>query len=581
MKNQFHVFSVKPSAWSKRMKSLPSKTLLLCFVLLQASFAALATNISGSITCGGKGVPGVVVSDGYAFATTNAQGHYAITSDKKNGYVFYIIPSGYMPKVDNDDWSERLFGGFWQPLIAHEDKPSDETHDFVLQKEKNDKHIMVFEADPQLANRKDTRDMEQYERLFLPRIKQEAQKAGRTPIYSTVLGDLSWDCFWYRRNFSIADYKNYITKNHSFYSMRHFCVTGNHDNNPSVLHSDSTDFLASASFRQAVGPNYYSYNIGQVHYVVLDDIIYENRPSKSGKYDKGVVGMRDYEAGLTDDQLAWLAKDLSYVDPGTPVFVSLHIPVWVENGDFEVVPRQKYNNTSIRLCQALSKFKTVHIMSGHRHQCYNMLPEQFPNIMEHSLGAVGGNLWASGAKTGHPTCADGTPGGYQVFTINGKNISWQLRTLEGTGNEQMRVIDGNTVKAFFSTNPTWQAIVKTYHGRQDFSTLPDNTVLVNVFNYDKAWKVRIFEDGRELPVKRIKCEDPYATMSYDIPMFKKKGAYGDGNATRANTHMFSAVASKPNGKITVKVTDRFGRTYTSVKQLPIACTIEALAPSGK
>lgn len=363
--------------------------------------------------------------------------------------------------------------------------------------------------------------------------------------------------------------------------MRHFCVTGNHDNNPSVLHSDSTDFLASAPFRQAVGPNYYSYNIGKVHYVVLDDIIYENRPSKSGKYDKGVVGMRDYEAGLTDDQLAWLAKDLSYVDPGTPVFVSLHIPVWVENGNFEVVPRQKYNNTSIRLCQALSKFKTVHIMSGHRHQCYNMLPEQFPNIMEHSLEAVGGNLWASGAKTGHPTCADGTPGGYQVFTINGKNISWQLRTLEGTGNEQMRVIDGNTVKAFFNTNPTWQAIVKTYRGRQDFSTMPDNTVLVNVFNYDKAWKVRIFEDGRELPVKRIKCEDPCATMSYDIPMFKKKGSYGDGNATRANTHMFSAVASKPNGKITVKVTDRFGRTYTSVKQLPIACTIEALAPSGK
>lgn len=102
-----------------------------------------------------------------------------------------------------------------------------------------------------------------------------------------------------------------------------------------------------------------------------------------------------------------------------------------------------------------------------------------------------------------------------------------------------------------------------------------------VFNYDKAWKVRIFEDGRELPVKRIKSEDPCATKSYDIPMFKKKGSYGDGNATRANTHMFSAVASKPNGKITVKVTDRFGRTYTSVKQLPIACTIEALAPSGK
>ena len=73
----------------------------------------------------------------------------------------------------------------------------DEQHDFMLQKEKNDKHIMVFEADPQLANRKDTKDMKLYESLFLPRIKKECKLAGSTPIYSTVLGDLSWDVYWY------------------------------------------------------------------------------------------------------------------------------------------------------------------------------------------------------------------------------------------------------------------------------------------------------------------------------------------------------------------------------------------------
>lgn len=555
--------------------------MLLSLALLLLPMASMAAHITGRITCEGRGIAGVVVSDGRAFATTDAQGQYRLDSDKKNGYVFYVIPSGYMPQTEPNDWTARLFGGYWQSLTAPADDNADEQHDFALVREDNQKHIMVFEADPQLANRKDTRDMRLYRRLFLPRMKEECARAGHTPIYSTVLGDLSWDIYWYTNHFTIADYKALIVKNHRSYGMRHFCVTGNHDNNPSTPHSSETDFLASAAFRQAVGPNYYSYNIGQVHYVVLDDIVYENRPNKSGKYKKGVVGMRDYETGLTDEQLAWLERDLSYVDTSTPVIVSMHAPAWAEDGKFRVVERLKYNHTTQRLCQALSRFSTVHIMSGHRHQCYNMQPEQFPNIMEHSLGAVGGNLWASGGYTGHPVCVDGTPGGYQVFTIDGRNVSWQFRTLEGKGNEQFRIIDVNTVRQYSQTNVTWQAIRKTYPSRQDFSALPDNTVLVNVFNYDREWKVRVYEEGKELPVERVRAEDPYVTMTYDIPMYKKNGKYGDGNSTKYNTHMFSVVASRPDSPITVEVTDRFGRTYRCTRKRPIACTLDALAPCGE
>lgn len=580
MDKHSHALPGEPQANALHVHSLPRTLLLACLMVLQASLPSLAADITGAITCKGKGVQGVLVSDGHAFATTDKRGEYRLESDKKNGYIFYVIPSGYMPQTDKDNWEERLFGGFWQTLTSPLNKDEDERHDFMLQREKNDSHIMVFEADPQLANRKDTKDMKLYEKLFLPRIKEEGKRAGSTPIYSTVLGDLSWDNYWYSNHFTIADYKAYITRHHKSYGMRHFCVTGNHDNNPATPHSGETDFLASASFRQAVGPNYYSYNIGQIHYVVLDDIVYENRPSKSGKYRKGIVGTRDYETGLTDEQLTWLSQDLSYVDSSTPVFVSLHAPAWAENGQFEVVPRLKYNNTTMRLCQMLDKFSTVHIMSGHRHQCYNMQPGQFPHIMEHSLGAVGGNLWASGGYTGHPVCVDGTPGGYQVFTIKGKDISWQLRTLEGTGNEQMRVIDGNTLREFQRGNSTWQAILKAYPGRQDFTKLADNSVLVNVFNYDREWTVRVYENGKELPVKRIKCEDPYVTITFDIPMYKKKKKYGEGNSTKYNTHTFLAVASRPDSQIRVEVTDRFGHTYSTSKQLPIACTLEELAPSG-
>ena len=570
----------EPHTTATHRHSFSVKTPLLFLALLLAAASALAADITGTITCKGKGVQGVVVSDGHSFATTDKQGVYRLQSDKRNGYVFYVIPSGYMPLTEKGNWEEKLFGGFWRTLSFPDDSNMDEQHDFMLQKEKNDKHIMVFEADPQLANRKDTKDMKLYESLFLPRIKKECKLAGSTPIYSTVLGDLSWDVYWYSNKFTIADYKALIVKNHKSYGMRHFCVTGNHDNNPSTPHSEQTDHKASETFRQTVGPNYYSYNIGKVHYVVLDDVVYENTPSKDGKYKKGVVGMRDYKNGFTDEQLDWLQKDLSYVDEHTPVFVSMHVPAWYENGKFEVLERMPWNHSTQRLCQILKRFDTVHIMSGHRHQCYNMQPKQYPNIMEHSVGAVGGNLWASGGYTGHPTCVDGTPGGYQVFTINKKDISWQLRTLEGTGNEQFRIIDTNQVREYQRTSSIWQAIMKKYPSRQDFSRLPANTVLVNVFNYDRQWKVKVTEDGRELDVKQIKCEDPYAVLSYDINMYKHKKAVGEGNGTKYNTHTFMAVASRPDAEITVEVTDGFGRTYRASRQLPIACTIDAMAPTG-
>ena len=136
------------------------------------------------------------------------------------------------------------------------------------------------------------------------------------------------------------------------------------------------------------------------------------------------------------------------------------------------------------------------------------------------------------------------------------------------------------MREYQRTSSIWQAIMKKYPSRQDFSRLPANTVLVNVFNYDRQWKVKVTEDGRELDVKQIKCEDPYAVLSYDINMYKHKKAVGEGNGTKYNTHTFMAVASRPDAEITVEVTDRFGRTYRASRQLPIACTIDAMAPTG-
>src|SRR3712207_9587942 len=49
--------------------------------------------IKGKITCEGKAVAQVVVSDGIEVTTTNEQGIYYLPSKKKYGYVFITIPA--------------------------------------------------------------------------------------------------------------------------------------------------------------------------------------------------------------------------------------------------------------------------------------------------------------------------------------------------------------------------------------------------------------------------------------------------------------------------------------------------------
>ena len=51
-----------------------------------------------------------------------------------------------------------------------------------------------------------------------------------------------------------------------------FNVIGNHDNDPKVV----GDYFTELPFKQHIAPTYYSFNIGDVHYIVLDNDQYDN-----------------------------------------------------------------------------------------------------------------------------------------------------------------------------------------------------------------------------------------------------------------------------------------------------------------
>ncbi len=578
-----HILEIKNIINIINMNKFYITLLLFCCLSLSSLYAEGDYTLYGKITCSGVGVPDVVVSDGYNFTQTDESGYYYLNSDKKNGYVFYVIPSGYMPYTGaSSETADKIFPPFWQAVNYPNTPTKVEKHDFKLKVENNENHIMFFQADPQVGNRSDNNDYNQYITSYFPRTKQEIAAAGSTPIYTTVLGDLSWDYYWYYKSYDIASYRGTLINNYYSFKMRHFSVMGNHDHDGATPEGSDTDFASSSRFRQIMGPNCYSYNIGKLHYIVLDDIIYKNTYTEGASYVKGIVGDRDYTQAFADDQLAWLEKDLSYVSKDATIMLSVHCPLWGINTSFNPYAFLS-NNTTQKACNLLKDFKAVHIFSGHRHNTYNIEPSNygFNNMYEHTLGAVGGNLWWSGYYSGHPNCNDGTPGGWQIFYINGDTITWQFHDLENNGNAQFRVVDGNTLREFYKNNTTLQEIRKAYTTRQDYSTLEDNVVLVNVFNYDPKWQVQMFEGSKELTVTRWRCEDVYHTMTYDIPRFEDKGQYTTDNATNWNLHTFKAIASSSNSSITVKVTDRFGNVYQKTVTRPIPCTIEALAAGNE
>ena len=518
----------------------------LALVLLGTAMCA-AYNVSGTVTCEGQGVAGVAVSDGYEVVVTDANGYYAMSSSKLNGYVFYTLPGGYEPLL-----ADGFNPQFWAPLDSR-DVTVDETHDFTMRRVDNDKHTVIFAADTHLARRNSDRAF--FKKGLIASLNNEVERAGSNPIYSVILGDLTWDVFWTQNDYNLVDFMEDMK--HFKYPMTLWPVIGNHDHDPSIPAGANTDFTAADPWRRFVCPNYYSFNLGKVHYVVLDDIYYLNIDYGDETYSEGVVGSRNYRGNITNDQMQWLRKDLAMVDYSTPVVVCLHIPAWSINSNFSYSPRLDNTGT---LCSLLNKYKEAHIVSGHNHCNYTARPTGYSHVTEHNIAATCGSLWQSAIFTGRHICHDGSPAGYMRWTITGDNLQWYFKPIH-EGDRQMRLYDMNTVRDYYLNNATMRNILRDYPSRVNYGTIGDNMVMVNVFSYAPGWQVTICEGDNLLPCERVYTEDPFHTLAYDVACYSIYGNYSTYYTTDLNTHMFMAQASTDTLPIVVRVVDTFGNIY--------------------
>lgn len=319
-------------------------------------------------------------------------------------------------------------------------------------------------------------------------------------IFGIGCGDLVFD------NFSLFDKYNECIQSTG---IPFFQVLGNHDINLDARSNESSQ----EPFISRYGPPYYSFNRGDTHYIVLCDVFF--------------LGNRQYYGYLDEIQLLWLKADLSGISRKNPLVVFLHIPSYSQVVAYN--PGRDHNKESLvnraALYQILEGYQ-VHLISGHVHWNENNLDG---NIFEHNTGAISGAWWSG------DICYDGTPKGYGIYQSDGGDISWKYKSIGKGIDFQLRAYP-------IGSHPLF----------------PDSCC-INIWNWDPAWKVFWFENGKKMgEPRREVTTDPLAMEMY-APDKPKKQAW---ISPQKNAHIFFFEPKDLKAIIKIEVIDRFGNLYT-------------------
>lgn len=518
------------------------------------------TTVYGIVSSAGVGVENVVVSDGAEVTVTNEKGIYQLKSAKKWGYVFISVPSGYeVPSVG-------VLPQFHRALKNSADVV--ERADFKLEKvDGQDSYKIFMLGDMHLANR--TGDLGQFAQFTSDLTDYMTRHKGEK-MYALTLGDMTWDLYWYSNSYYFPQYLNTI--NSQIKNLQIFHTMGNHDND----FQTRSDYDAAVKYVDQICPTYYSFNIGKVHYVVMDDI-------DCSSYDGSTS--RNYVKSLSAEQLDWLAKDLSHVDKTTPVVVAMHAQVFYPTTSGFKIDHDPVNTQ--RLFDILDGY-TVRFVTGHTHKLFNVTPDapivDGHNFREYNSGSVCASWWWSGNLTpGIHIGTDGTPGGYGIWDVTGTDFQCLYKSTGWPEEYQFRSYDLNNVHFSMADVPLMpsdiSASVKNAY-MQYVNAYPqnnDNEVLINIWNWNSDWTLSVVDENRKtLPYTEVWAYDPLHIAALSVKRFNNAGLkLTPLFITDKFTHFFKVKADDADTDLVITVKDEFGNEWTENMQRPKAFSTDA------
>ena len=265
-------------------------------MILVVAFSPAAAQVSGTVfndrngngqrDAGETGVARVVVSNQHDAVVSDSSGSFRL-GGPGTGVVFVSVPDGF-----------RATTQFWQradaPAIAFglAAAPAQEAITFL--------HASDTHLEPRSVPR-------------LDRLRAIIDSVG--PAFVLVTGDLTRDALRVPESEARGYYELYLRETARI-SMPVWSVPGNHElfgiERHLSLVSQKHPLYGRGMYRHYVGPDYYSFNAGGMHFVGL------NTADNDDLW---------YYGHVDSTQLAWLARDLAHVPPNVPIVTFNHIPL--------------------------------------------------------------------------------------------------------------------------------------------------------------------------------------------------------------------------------------------------------------
>lgn len=454
----------------------------------------------------GMPVEGAVISDGMQSVKTDVNGEYNMKSDMGNvHFVTISVPAAYeMPLRDN---RPQFFRRVLRNMPAAR-------ADFVLNKRENptDNFIITMIGDPQTRGLKSDKSIERFRDVILADVAKFQEKEQKD-MYAINLGDLVYN--WM---FTYDDYVDVLGKA----TLPMFSAIGNHDFDQNNLFETR---LGSQFFEAYLAPLNYSFNIGKMHFIVLNTIDYSRSDVKTR-----------YKEGLDDATCQWLENDLKFVPKETTIVVCGHAPIfkWREiEGDNSV--------NFARYSKLLAQYNKVYAWAGHTHRNYSYNyanSTKYPDLK--SIEAIIVGRCIGQIRLNRELNTDGTPNGYMVAEVNGDKMEWYYKAVGHDRDYQMRV---------YSPTRTQSEYVK-----------------VNIWNHSpETWGTpEWWENG--VKVADMVCTGKEFDPDY-LKIYAQHNSEKMGNTERKYSKpakvpfLFRVVPTAGVRSGEVRVTDNFGKTY--------------------
>jgi hypothetical protein len=317
------------------------------------------------------------------------------------------------------------------------------------------------------------------------------------------------------------------------------------------------DVLSDETYERVYGPATYAFVYGDVHFLVLDDVIHDS-----------ISGSRRYVGGLRPDQLEFVSNYLGIVPIDDLVVLTMHIPLALHGESFRRSDQKK-------LFDLLKDFPHTLSISAHSHVHDNRFFHEGSTDWQQAtphhhfnVGTTSGSWWngmKSETDVPHTMMRDGTPNGYSFISFNGVEYVIDWKVAGSNGDHQMNI---HVPRGIVSQSADTTLLTVNFFNGSEQSTLEYR--IKGLTEWQKMEKVdkpdpyylkiaERWENLEKMGIRELWEANPELVEAAipGTPMPRPQ----------ISTHLWEADLGTdwPSGRhvIEVKASDRYGRTFTA------------------